>query len=515
MRRKYKVESISGNNKRIAKNALVLYVRMLIAIPLVLYTSRIVLQQLGIIDYGIYEVVGGVVSMLGFFNSTLASGTQRFLTYALGQGNKDKVRLTFSTAFNIHLILSFIVGILMLLVGIYLISSKLVIPTDRLDAAYFSLCCCTVIAVLTITQAPYTGLVIAHERMSIYAYISILDTILKLCVAILLQTGGTDKLKLYAFLMVISQTIVIISYRIYCKKSFEECRVSFQINWDLAKEIGTFSGWNIIGNISNVLASQGLGIILNMFLGPVINTVQGLANKTSGFCSQFIASFQSAVNPQIVKYYATGKKEEMFHLLYNNVRLSGVMILLIVVPISAEIDFLLNLWLGHYPEQTILFTRIVLVQTVVMSMYNPLVMAIYATGKMKVPNILAGGVQLLILPIAYIMLLLNVALQWILIISLLPWVLAVFIDVCLLKRYIGFSISGYYRNSYMVVIPIGLVMSIMLYVLNLYMAQGWLRLICSTILSTLTGGILAYRFALTPTMRRVFVDKITAPFKKM
>ena len=191
------------------------------------------------------------------------------------------------------------------------------------------------------------------------------------------------------------------------------------------------------------------------------------------------------------------------------------MILLIVVPISAEIDFLLNLWLGHYPEQTILFTRIVLVQTVVMSMYNPLVMAIYATGKMKVPNILAGGVQLLILPIAYIMLLLNVALQWILIISLLPWVLAVFIDVCLLKRYIGISISGYYRNSYMVVIPVGLVMSILLYVLNLYMAQGWLRLICSTILSTLTGGILAYRFALTRTMRRMVISKITVPFKKV
>lgn len=506
---------VSNNNKRIAKNTLALYLRMFIAMFIGLYTSRIILQQLGIVDYGIYEVVGGVVSMFGFLNGTLTAGTQRFLTYALGLGDADKVRLTFSTAFNIHLILSFIVGLLIFSVGTYLISSKLVIPTDKLDAAYFSLYCCTIISVLTITQAPYTGLVIAHERMNIYAYISILETLLKLGIAFLLPLGDIDKLKLYAFLMLLVQIITIFSYRIYCRKSFKECRISYQIDLELAKNIGSFSGWNIIGSISNVMAVQGFGIILNLFFGPVINTAQGLANKVNALCSQFISSFQSAINPQIVKYYATNQKEEMIHLLYNNLRLSGVMILLVVVPFFSEIDFLLDLWLGHYPEQTILFSRIILIQAVIIAMYNPLVMAIFATGKMKIPNILAGGVQLLILPIAYIMLFFNIKLQWILITSLLPWILAAFIDVCLLKRYIGLSILGYFRNSYMIVIPIGVIMLIIPYILNLYIEQGWPRLIYTTLSSILVCCILSYKFALSPAMRQMLIGKITTILKKL
>lgn len=507
--------SISDNNRRIAKNALALYVRMFIATVAGLYTARVVLRQLGITDYGIYEVVGGVASMFGFLNSTLSAGTQRFLTYALGQGDQDKIRLTFSTSFNIHLMFSFIVGTLILSAGIYLVSSKLVIPADRLDAAVFSLCCCAAVAVLATVQIPYTGLVLAHERMGIYACISILETMLKLGVAVLLSIGDVDKLKLYAFLMVVVQAASIISYRIYCRRSFDECRVSFRIDWGLAREIGTFAGWNIIGCLSNVLSWQGLGIVLNMFLGPVINTAQGIASKVNAFCNQFISGFQSAANPQIIKYYAGGKKEEMFHLFYNNVRLSGIMILLIVVPVSAEAEFLLDLWLGHYPGQTVLFTRIVLVQAVIFSMYSPVVTVIYATGRMKVPNILAGGVQLLSLPAAYVMLRLNISLRWILAVFLLVWILANFIDVCLLKRYIGLSISAYYCKSYVSVIPIGAAMYLVPYALGLYMEQGWSRLACSAVLSMLTGGLLAYRFALTPAMRRMVAGKITAPFRKI
>lgn len=503
----------SNNNRRIAKNALAMYVRMFVATFAGLYTSRVVLRQLGITDYGIYEVVGGVASMFGFLNGTLAVGTQRFLTYALGQGDRDKLRSTFSTSFNIHLAFSFIVGILILSAGMYLISSKLVIPADRLDAARFSLCCCTVIVILSIVQVPYAGLVVAHERMGVYAYISILGTMLKLGAAVLLSAGEADRLRMYAFLMVVVEAAVIMSYIMYCRRSFDECRLAFRMDWGLARGMGAFAGWNIIGSLSNVLSWQGLGIVLNMFIGPAINTAQGLAGKMNALCNQFVASFQSAVNPQIVKYWASGKREEMLHLIYNNARLAGVMILLVVVPVSTEAEFLLKLWLGHYPEQTVMFVRIVLVQTVLCSMSAPLVTAVFATAKMKAPSILSGGVQLLILPAAYVMLRLDVPLRWILTASVLPWILATFIEVCLLKRYIGLSVSGYYR-TYMLVILIGAAMSFMLYALGLYMTQGWLRLACSVILSALTGGILAYQFALTPAMRRMVSSKIAASFRK-
>lgn len=502
-----------SNNKRIAKNSITLYFRMSIAMFIGLYTSRIVLQELGLIDYGIYEVVGGVVSMFGFLNGTLSAGTQRFITYALGTGNNNKVCLTFSTAFNIHLLLSIIIGILVISVGTYMIYEKLVIPTEKILDAYFTLCTCSIIAILTISQAPFTGLIIAHEKMNVYAYISIFEILLKLSIAFTLSLGGENKLKLYAFLMALVQIIVYILYRAYCKKSFKEYKISRHIDWPLAKEIGTFSGWNIIGSLSNVLAVQGVGIIFNMFFGPVINTAQGLSNKINSFCSQFISSFQSAINPQIVKYYASKQNEEMLHLVYNNIRLSGMMILLIVVPVFIEINFLLDLWLGYYPEQTILFSRVVLIQAITMSIYNPLVTSIFATGKMKVPNVLAGGIQLLILPTTYVMLHYNITLKWILIVSLLPWVLAVFINVCLLKRYIGMSILSYYRNSYMIIIPIGTIMYAVSYIPSLYMEQGLFRLICTCLLSTLSGSILAYKFTLTPTMRSLLITKLKAIFK--
>lgn len=500
----------SLNNKRIAKNAITLYCRMLVTIIVGVYISRVVLQQLGVVDFGIYEVVAGVVSMFGFITGTLMSGTQRFLTFALGEGNLEKMKVTFSTMLNIHFIMSVCIGLLVLICGIYLIANKLVIPSGRLDAAYWILYSATLIAVFNISQVPYMASIIAHENMGVYAYMSILECILKLGVAFVLCLEDIDKLKMYAILMAAVQIIIMLIYRIYCIKKYKECRVSRMIDWKTAKEIGIFSGWNIFGNIALVLNNQGLSILLNSFYGPVMNTAQGLSNKLSGLTNSFIGNFQQAVNPQIVKYYAVDEKERMLSLICNNSRLSGLIVLLILVPMYAELSFVLDLWLGkgRYPLETIFFTKIVLMQTLINSMTRSLVMGIFATGKLKTANLTAGIVLMLILPVTYILLKIGIPLKYAMIVTLIPWFFETLIESTLLHKYIGLSVVKFYRMTYFVVFSIGTIMLLAVSAICFFMEDGWLRFIVVVIISTTIGSLLTYRFGMTTGMKDMVKSKI-------
>lgn len=503
-------EQQSLNNKRIAKNAILLYCRMLVTIIIGVYVSRVVLRQLGIVDFGIYEVVAGVVSMFGFITGTLMSGTQRFLTFALGEGDMGKMKVTFSTMLNIHFIMSVFIGLLVLVWGIYLIANKLVIPSDRLDAAYWILYSTTLIVVLNISQVPYMASIIAHEDMKVYAYMSILESVLKLSVAFALCLESIDKLKMYAILMATVQIIIMLAYRMYCKKKYEECELSRRIEWKIAKEIGVFSGWNIFGNIACVLNNQGLSILLNSFYGPVMNTAQGLSNKLSALTNSFVVNFQQAVNPQIVKYYAINEKERMLSLICNNSRLSGLIVLLILVPMYAELSFVLDLWLGkgHYPLETIFFTKIVLMQTLINSMTRSLVMGIFATGKLKTANLTAGIVLMLILPVTYILLTIGIPLKYAMIVTLIPWFVETLIESTLLHKYIGLPVVKFYRMTYLVVFSIGTIMLLSVSAICFFMEDGWLRFMVVVIISTTIGSLLTYRFGMTMGMRDMIKSKI-------
>jgi O-antigen/teichoic acid export membrane protein len=505
------MENISQNNKRIAKNTLLLYIRMFITLVISLYTSRIVLQKLGVVDFGINNVIAGMVSMFTFLNGTLASGTQRFITFALGENDFEKEQSTFSTTFIIHLSLALIIGIGIFIGGLYFLDGKLTIPASRMDAAYWVFYCCVITVVLNITQVPYMSSIIAHEDMSIYAYMSIFDAFAKLGVAFaLVFTSSIDHLKLYALLLAVVQMIDMIGYRFFCIYKYRECHVKAIFDKKLFKQIFVFSGWNILGCSAVLFNNQGFNMLLNVFYGPVMNAARGISNQVNNVASQFVGSFQTAVDPEIVKNYASNQIDKMNRLIYNNARFAGLLILYIIVPLMVELPFVLHLWLGKYPDQTVFFTRVILVQTLITSMGRSVVMGLHATGKMKMTNILAGGNLLMILPISYLLLKIHVSLNMIMIINLIPWLIETFIELVLMRNYVGLSLSMFYKFSYAVVFGIGLLLVFPLILICHFFSEGWLRLLINCMVSASWGGLLIYRYGLNDNMRKIIKAKLSS-----
>ena len=505
---------VPQNNRRIARNTALLYVRMFITLAVALYTSRIVLEKLGVVDFGINNVVAGMVSMFTFLNGTLASGTQRFITFALGEGDKRKLSVTFSTTLIIHFILSVIIGLAILVGGLYFLDGRLVIPVERMDAAYWVFYCSVVTVVLNITQVSYMASIIAHEDMGVYAYMSIFDAVAKLAVAYALVVTDFDRLKVYAVLLAIVQLCDIVFYRLYCIRKYKECRFRPHFDRPLAKNILNFSGWNIFGCLAAMLNNQGFNMLLNVFYGPVLNAARGISNQVNGVASQFVNNFQTAVNPQIVKYYANGETAEMNHLIYNNARFSGLMVLYIIVPLMVELPFVLGVWLGKYPDETVFLTRIILLQTLITSMTRSVVMGIHAVGKMKTVNLLAGTALLLSLPVSYILMRCGVSLHIVMVVTLLPWLAETFIELTLMRKYVGLSRRIFYLRSYGIIIIIGIIMLAPLLFISSEMEQGWLRFVLNMAVSAVWGGLLIFRFGLTPHMREAVMRKVKNVIKK-
>ena len=505
---------VAQNNRRIAKNTALLYVRMFITLAVALYTSRIVLEKLGVVDFGINNVVAGMVSMFTFLNSTLASGTQRFITFALGEGNIGKLNVTFSTTLIIHLVLSAIIGLAILVGGLYFLNGKLVIPAERMNAAYWVFYCSVITVVLNITQVPYMSSIIAHEDMGVYAYMSIFDAVAKLGVAYALVVTDYDRLKVYAVLLALVQLCDMAFYRLYCVRKYRECRFMLCFDKPLAKDILSFSGWNIFGCTAVLLNNQGFNMLLNVFYGPVLNAARGISNQVNNVASQFVNNFQTAVNPQIVKYYANGETAEMNRLIYNNARFSGLMVLYIIIPLMVELPFVLDIWLGKYPDETVFLTRVILLQTLITSMTRSVVMGNHATGKMKIPNLLAGSILLLSLPVSYVLFKCDISLHMVMVVTLLPWLVEAFIDASILKKYTGLSRRIFYLRSYGVIVPLGIIMVAPLVFISSEMEQGWLRFVLNMAVSAVWGGLMVFRFGLTPHMREAVMKKVRNVIKK-
>lgn len=499
--------TVSENNKRIAKNTILLYVRMVITMCIGLFTSRIVLQNLGVVDYGINNVVASMVTMFTFLNSTLASGTQRFITFALGENDLEKSKKTFSTAFVVHFIMAVILTVVILLGGLWFMNGQLSIPQGRMDAAYWVFYTGIIAILLNVTQVPYMSTLLAHENMSVYAYMTIYDSIAKLIVAFSLMFSTVDNLKLYAVLNMIINGTNILIYRIYCKKTYEECTVTWHVDKPLLKSILGFSGWNVFGCAAVMLNNQGVNILLNIFFGPVINAARGIANQVNSIVLQFVNNFLTAANPQIVKYHAAKEDEKMLHLINNSSRYAGLLMLFFLLPLCFELKFVLKIWLGEVPDDTIAFTRIVLVQSLIQTMSRPIVAGIHADGRMKWPNILSGAVLLTILPVSWFLLKLGVNVYIVLLVGIIPWLMEAFITGSILGRYIGFSISEFYKYVYVNVIAIGIASSIPLFVISFYMEEGFVRFIILSTTSVIVSGTLIYYWSLDKTMRNTIKNK--------
>lgn len=393
---------LETSNKRIAKNTLLLYARMILLLSISLYTSRVVLATLGVSDYGVYNVVGGIVLILCFLNNSMAGATQRFLNIELGKKSEDGVVKVFRTAQYIHLIIAVIVFLLAETIGIWFLNTYMNIPSERMIAAnyvfQFSICSFLV----SIISVPYNATIIAHERMSAFAYISILEAVLKLAIVFLLMVVSFDKLIFYAALMAIVQIIVRFSYSGYCRRHFIECKkYSLKYDKDLLHQMMGFSGWTIFGALGSISHTQGISIIINIFFGAAVNAAQSIANQVNMVVNQFVTNFMISLNPQIVKNYAAHDLEQMHSLVKRGSKMGFFLVAFFVVPLFLEAPTLLDIWLVEVPNYTVIFIRIIILTTLCNSFASPLATAQAATGKIRTYQIILTSLGWMHLPLAW------------------------------------------------------------------------------------------------------------------
>lgn len=376
-------DQVQADKKLIAKNTVMLYFRMIIVMGVSLFTQRVVLDKLGATDYGIYGSVAGVVAMLGFLNGTLSTGTSRFLTFEIGRGNPNRLKSTFSTAFYSHLILAIIVAAVLLTGGVWFVENKLIIPADRMCAAV----CVLVISVFTtfvsITQVPYTAVIIARENMNIYAYVGLFEAFAKLAIAYLISVTHWDRLIFYAALLAVVQVVIALTYRFFCTKQYQESHLTQHFDMPIFKEMLEFSSWSFIANVSHILGTQGLIVVMNMFFSPAVVAAQAIGNQISNAISQFRTNFSTAINPQVIKLYSLDQYAESRKLnLETSVYIFDLMLLL-CLPIIVLMKPILNLWLVEVPEYAVIFSQYTLICQLTGVYNTTLYVPMTASGKMK------------------------------------------------------------------------------------------------------------------------------------
>ncbi|MDD2995045.1 MAG: lipopolysaccharide biosynthesis protein [Paludibacter sp.] len=397
------METSQQNNKRIAKNTLMLYFRMILTMLVSLYTSRVVLNVLGVDDFGTYNVVGGVVTMFGFLNGAMASATQRFLSFELGKNDLIQLRKTFNAAQIVHIGIALLVFVLAETIGLWFLNNYLNIPAGRMEAARWIYHFSVLSFMITIIQVPYNAVIIARERMNVYAYVSILEVILKLLVVFMLSWISFDKLKLYGVLLFVVSFIVAAIYRIYTLRQFAETRFELVKDKALYKTLISYSGWNLFGGVAAISKSQGVSVLLNMFFGTVVNAAQGIAVQISSAINMFVSNFQMASNPQIIKSFAVGDIAYLNNMVVRTSKFSFYLLFILTLPIVIEIDYILKLWLNIVPKYTAIFSILILVNALIDTISGPLMTALQATGKIKLYQFLVGTLLMLILPVTYLL----------------------------------------------------------------------------------------------------------------
>lgn len=502
------MSNISENNKRIAKNTIYLYIRMFITMFIALYTSRIVLRVLGTSDFGLYNVVGGIVTMFTMFSGTMVSGTQRFLTFAIGENNKIKLKETFSIALGLHLMVAIALIALAETIGIWFLYTQMNIPEGRMYAAFWVYQFSVLAFIISIMQIPFMSSIIAHENMNVFALMSIYDVLMKLLIVFLIQYITFDKLILYAALIVgvnISTTLI---YNIYCRIKYEECSLRLIWNKKLAVEMLSFNGWNIIGSATGFVSGQGLNILLNIFCGTVVNASKAISSVVNTYVTGFVTNFQTAANPQIVKIYASHEYENLYRLIINNCRMSGYLFLIIAIPASIEIRQVLIAWLGKYPPYTEIFVQLIFLQSLPYSIDRPLVTLISATGNVKWYNLTAGLWIIMIFPVSYFLLKLGFS-------PVAPCL------VCAIMWMVDLYWTAYWANKYahipfkLMVTKIfgnlfigGGIMFAIPFAVSLLLEEGWIRFFIVCSVSLITSCLVLYFWGMTPGMKNVILTKL-------
>lgn len=481
------------DNRRIAKNAIALYFRTFITMLIGLYTSRVILQALGVVDFGIYNVVGGFVSMFSLISVSLTSSIGRYITFELGKGDEDKLRRVFSTSIFVVLGLSLLVFIATETFGLWYFYNKMVIPPDRMDAAFWVFQISVFTFILSLINMPYASSIIAHERMDIYAYLSIFDATCKLLICYLVMHSPIDRLIFYSLLFCAVGVIDQCIYVLFCKRNFEESHFKFVFDKTLFKGMFGFAGWNFIGSSAAVLRNQGANLLLNAFGGPVVNAANGIANTITGIVSGFVSNFTQAFNPQITKQYAAGEYESLMKLLIYGSKYSYYLLFLLSLPVMLNAHFILKIWLGVVPDYTVDFCRWIFIFLLAESVSRPIITAKNATGEIRNYQIVVGGILLLMLPISYICLRLGASVISVVIANAGTAILAVFARMYMLRGDFPCWSSRVFINKVLLnVLLVSIVSAVLPTILYLNLQEGWIRLLSTSTLAVICsiGSIL-------------------------
>lgn len=504
-------------NKRIAKNTMLLYIRMGVMMIISFFTARITLEALGVVDYGINNVVGGLVSMFSLISSSLSSSVSRFMTFGLGKGDKKELNTIFSTSLNIHIILAIIVVISIETIGVWFLNNKMVIPAERLTAAHWVLQCSTILFGVGLLSVPYNAAIIAHEKMSVFAYFTLFDAFSRLAIIFAIKYYMGDKLILLAIISIIPSLIKQFYYWHYSKGHFEEC--TYHAIWDkrVFKEMFSFAGWNFIGASSAQMKDQGVNIAINMFTGPAVNAARGIAMQINSIIGQFAGNFMVAINPQITKEFAAKNFTRMHKLIFNGTRFTYYLFLLISVPIFFEIEIILYVWLGQVPEHTVLFTRLVILLSLADVISNTLITAQLATGKIRRYQIVVGGTQILNFPISYLLLKMGYFPEITVVVAIIISQICFFERLFFLKKTVHLPSDRYLKEVYLQLISVTAISSVIPAIMHTTIENPVLRFLTTCIVSTGATMFFIYAMGLKKEEKNMavrYVKKIIRKFKR-
>lgn len=473
--------SSDTDNKTIAKNIAFLYIRMLLTLLISLYTSRVFLDALGVTDYGIYNAVGGVVGMLSFFYAALSGATSRFLTYELGSGDFERLRETFKAAFTLHSLLILFIVLLFETVGLYFINNELNVPSDRMTVVNIVYQLSVLSCAFQIISIPFNATIISHEKMNVFALIGILDAILKLIISFAIVYSPIDRLVFYSTLLLTITFLDALIYIIYCKKHFKECSLAFARDSSMLRPMLSYSGWDLFGNFSVVVRSQGLVILQNIFFGPIINAATAISNQVMSAVMGFAENFLTAIKPQIIKLYAQGAMIRFNRLVIRSSKYCFLLLFLISFPVLVEAKYILNLWLIDVPDYTVEFCQLSIINNWISILFRPITIAIGATGNIMRISFINGSIYLLVLPLSYVFLKMGGS-------PIVPFVLNIVLlfignsifSMRIIKIQIpSFSLSLFFKKAVVPAVWVILISSILPFVLSFFLKYGLSKFLIS------------------------------------
>jgi O-antigen/teichoic acid export membrane protein len=502
-------------NKRIANNTMMLYIRMFLTMAVTLYTSRIVLSTLGVDDYGIYNVVGGFVTMFGFLNSAMASATQRFLSFEIGSNNLVQLRDVFSMSVNIHFLIAFVIFLIAETIGLWFVKTQLTIPPERMVAANWVYQFSILSLMVNIISVPYNAIIMAHERMNVFAGVSIVEVSLKLLIVFMLQWFGFDKLKLYAVLLFAVALVIRIIYGVYCNRKFKESRFRYYWNMPLFKTLINYAGWNLWGNAASVIMEQGVNILLNIFFGPVVNAARGIAFQVRVAMNQFVVNVQMAMNPQIIKSYATSDLKSMHELILYGAKYSFFLLFSLSLPILIETEIILQMWLKIVPEHTVIFTRLVIVTILIDCISGTLMTAAQASGRIKLYQSVVGLLLILNLPLSYFFLKAGFPPEITFYIAIGISIIALLARLKIISSLVNLKVLDFSRTVVFRVMAVAVVALILPYLISTFLERNFSRFLLTGVVSFVSVLVTIYSIGLSKNERRFVIEKGKQFFLKL